>query len=181
MVIEKIVTQSFSVQYELWTLFSLYSLQFIFYNAVNVLYLRFVYNQKHISNYKKYHVKWFQRLQTLWLLATKNILRLRLSKRKKTGSVMFVYVEGFLQGVWTLLSFTVHSTENCFVRTAWSFVYAGVPDIGMARGPKTPTDPPHFFLIYKPSSCIFGIQCHQCTRCLHRTNWIYFVVLLPSV
>lgn len=39
---EKIVTQSFSEQYELWTLFSLYSLnffQFNFYNAINVLYL----------------------------------------------------------------------------------------------------------------------------------------------
>lgn len=124
----------------------------------------FVYNQRHISNYQKYRVKRFQRSQNIWLFATKNILRLRFSKRKKTGSVMFVYVEGFLQGVWTLLSFTVHSTENCFVPTAGSFVYVGVPDIGMSRGPKTLTDPPHFLLIYKPSSCIFGIQCHQCTR-----------------
>lgn len=115
----------------------------------------FVYNQRHISNYQKYRVKRFQRSQNIWLFATKNILRLRFSKRKKTGSLMFVYGEGFLQGVWTLLSFTVHSTENCFVPTAGSFVYVGVPDIGMSRGPKTPTDPPHFLLIYKPFSCIF--------------------------
>lgn len=124
----------------------------------------FVYNQRHISNYQKYRVKRFQRSQNIWLFATKNILRLRFSKRKKNRKRDVWYLEGFLQGVWTLLSFTVHSTENCFVPTAGSFVYVGVPDIGMSRGPKTPTDPPHFLLIYKPSSCIFGIQCHQCTR-----------------
>lgn len=55
-----------------------------------------------------------------------------------------------------------------------------MPNAGMARGRKT--DPPPFFnLIYNPSSCIYGLKCHQCTHFLQRTNCINFAVLLPQL
>lgn len=58
---------------------------------------------------------------------------------------MFVDVKRFLQGVRTLSSFTVHSNKHFSVLAAETFVLEDVPEAGMERGRKTPTDQPRFF------------------------------------